>query len=231
MISFKESLERKQKVFKQIINAGMKNAADCGCGTGVDSVALSRLGLNVTAFDPSSEMILQAKTNAELAGEKINFNIHPISEIPSAFNNRFDLVVSFGNTFANIKRQDFNDSIKKAFKLLRSGGLLFIHILNYQKILKEKNRIVNITEGKENYFIRFYDFERDKINFNILTFNRSNRSEHKLITTEVFPYSKEDFQNSLRDSGFIQIETYSNLKFDKFNNDDSKELFIKAARK
>ncbi|NJO89313.1 MAG: hypothetical protein HC831_10405, partial [Chloroflexia bacterium] len=51
MISFSDSVEKKINMLKEFINAGMQSAADLGCGTGVDSIALSELGLKVTAFD------------------------------------------------------------------------------------------------------------------------------------------------------------------------------------
>ena len=59
----------------------------------------------------------------------------------------FEMVISLGNTFANIERDSFQSSIKKCHDLLKEQGSLFIQVLNYKMILKEKKRIVNITES------------------------------------------------------------------------------------
>ena len=230
MISFEKSLDRKKKVFANFIKSELKTAADCGCGTGVDSIALSQLGLKVTAFDPSADMVSKAKRNAESLNEQIEFQNYSIEKISDSFKNRFDLIVSLGNTFANIRKEDFDDSIKKCYELLNPDGTLIIHILNYHKILKEQNRIVNITQGKENYFIRFYDFETDKVNFNILTFKQSNPSEFKLITTLVYPHTIENFENALNNAGFRQPKIFANLNFDEFKIDSSKDIFLRAIK-
>lgn len=230
MISFEKSLERKKRAFSNFLTADMKYAADVGCGTGVDSVALAQLGLNVTAFDPSDEMIQRAKANAEIFNEQIEFNNHPIKGIPDSFNNSFDLIVSLGNTFANIHKEDLNLSIKKCYDLLNQNGILIIHILNYYKILKEKTRIVSITQGKENIYIRFYDFESERVKFNILTYKKSELSEFKLLTTVVYPHMQEDFKIALATAGFSQPKIYSNLNFDEFIAESSKDMFLRAIK-
>ena len=206
----------------------MKEAADCGCGTGVDSVALSKTGLNVTAFDPSSEMITKAKTNANLYKVNVDFNTFPIHNIPGKFNNNFDFVLSLGNTFANIRKENFKESIKRCYEILRKGGTILIHILNYYRIIKEQNRIVNIKQGKDYSFVRFYDFENQTIKFNILTYKQSNPADHQLITTEIFPHSKKDFKENMRNAGFKKLEFYSSLAYAPFDKEASKDLFILA---
>jgi len=163
MISFKSALERKQKLFSKVVTGKMKAAADLGCGTGIDSIALDGLGLKVTAFDPSDKMISKAKTNAGLARVNINFNNYSIHNIPHKFDNQFELVVSLGNTFANIAREGFQDSLQKCYDILGREGVLIIHILNYHKIIREKNRIVNITQEGINILFAFMILVKKKL--------------------------------------------------------------------
>lgn len=230
MVSFAQSVEKKKESFKSIIKPWMKTAADLGCGSGADSIALSSLGLKVIAFDPSSEMIRVAKENAKKENVNIDFHNSPIHSIPGSFNNQFDIVVSFGNTFANIERKYFIASIKKCFELLKPEGTLIIQVLNYEKILAEQKRIVNIREGKENYFIRFYDFNSDEIIFNILIFNKSNPKQNKLFSTEIYPYVIEDFNEALINTGFNKTEFFADLNFNRFEGLNSQDLFIIAQK-
>jgi 2-polyprenyl-3-methyl-5-hydroxy-6-metoxy-1,4-benzoquinol methylase len=167
MISFNDAVERKVNTLRKFISPSMKTAADIGCGTGVDSIALAKLGLNVTAFDPSDVMIRVAEDNAEREGVKIDFQNCAADEIQKRFNNSFDLVISLGNTFANIERDKFDQSIRKCSNILKPEGSILIQILNYKKILYEKERIVNITEKNGNYYVRFYDFINGEIHFNL----------------------------------------------------------------
>jgi len=226
MVSFAQSVQKKKEAFKNIIKPWMKSAADLGCGTGGDSIALASLGLEVTGFDPSSEMIRVANENAKKEKLDVDIYEYAIHTIPESFTNKFDLVVSLGNTFANIEGKFFAESIKKCFGLLKSKGTLVIQVLNYEKILSEKKRIVNIREGKENYFIRFYDFNNDEIIFNILIFSKTNPHQNKLISTNVYPYNLEDFNQELNNVGFNKIEFCADLNFTKYDKLHSQDLIV-----
>ena len=231
MIPFKAALERKRISLKGILNLKMKTAADLGCGTGVDSIALSQLGLKVTGFDLSAEMLKIAEVNAVRSDVKINFHNRAVNKIPASFHSKFDLVLSLGNTFANIPKNVFDKSIEKCFNLLNEEGKLIIQILNYEKILKNKNRIVNINEGDDEFFVRFYDFKKNRLFFNVLAFNKFHTKGNITITTELFPYSKNDFEQSLLKAGFTKIEFSSTLAGDKFDPDVSRDLFVKAFKR
>ncbi len=206
----------------------MKSAADIGCGSGVDSIALASMGLKVNAFDPSVEMLKSAKRNAERMNLEIDFQNYSIDNIPKKFDESFDLVISLGNTFANIPAEGFSSSLKKCFEILTPNGHLMIQVLNYEKTLAEKQRIVNITETADKYFIRFYDFLDEHIIFNILTFNKEKLSDNKLISTKIFPNTLEDFKLGLKIIGFNSIKFYSNLDLASFNNSESKDLIVHA---
>ena len=81
---------------------------------------------------------------------------------------------------ANIPFTKIEKSVAKLFKLLKKDGRVLIQILNYEKILKEKERIVNITKKDDEYFIRFYDFEKKDLTFNILKFNADQTSRERI---------------------------------------------------
>jgi len=228
MISFSSALEKRRTALKELLKPGTKSAVDLGCGTGLDSIALSQLGLKVTAFDPSLEMLKKAEANSVRATAKINFFNHFIHEIPKSHTGKFDIVISSGNTFANIPQNLFDVSIQKCFDLLNEKGMLIVQILNYEKILKKKNRILNINEGDDEFFVRFYDFEKDKLFFNILAFNKYHTQGNITITTELFPYIKNDFEQSLAKAGFTKSEFSSNLSGNKFDPESSQDLFVKA---
>lgn len=230
MISFEKAVENKKKLLKNFVSDEMKSAADIGCGSGVDSISLSSLGLKVTAFDPSVEMLKVAEANAKRLNVKVGFHNFSADNIPTEFNNNFDLVASLGNTFANIPKEKFLTSLRRCFEILKPNGQLLIQVLNYEKILADKQRIVNITEAADKYFIRFYDFLDEQIIFNILTFSKAKPFENKLISTNINPHSTENFSAGLEKARFKSLQFYSNLELSPYSKEKSKDLVIRAFR-
>ena len=230
MVSFEKAVEKKKKLLISFITPGMKYAADLGCGSGIDSIALTLTGLEVTAFDPSLEMLEVAKKNAEREKTRVTFHNQSIDSISEDFDNQFDLVVSLGNTFANIEREQLISSLLRCKQMLKPKGILLIQVLNYEKILNEKKRIVNITEGENKYFIRFYDFIGTEIIFNILIFNKEKPSEHKLISTKLFPHTQADFNSALKKIEFDKFEYFSNFNKEIYESEESNDLIVMARK-
>lgn len=226
MISFESAVGKKKTLLKNLIDPTVKTVADIGCGTGVDSIALSLNGLNVSAFDPSEKMISVAKMNSKKMNAGVEFYSYTADNIPKEFDNKFDLIVSLGNTFANISEDKFSQSFKRCYDILKPNGQLLIQVLNYKKILEENQRIVNITESDNKFFIRFYDFDNDQISFNILNFSKVKTSDYKLSSTRIYPYQLEDYQSALTNVGFTNIKFYGDLKFSEFIPYQSKDLIV-----
>lgn len=226
MIPLKKQVESKTNFFKRFIYDDTKSAVDLGAGSGADSIALAKFGLNVTAFEPSLRMVKQAKQNFTNQNVKVDIHKKRIMEIDNSFHNSFDLVVSLGNTFANINKEEIEGSVVKVLDLLKENGKAIIQILNYDKVLKEKERIVNITESTEKQFIRFYDFCGEKVHFNLLSFYKNDLSNRKLITTEIFPYTKTYMEGLFQKSENVKIEFYGDMKMSEFNPFSSNNLII-----
>jgi len=230
MIPFAKAVERKKDILKNIITPDQKYAADFGCGTGTDSIALAQLGLYVTSFDPSSEMIEKASSNALNEKVKVDFLLSNAANTPKIFNEYFDLIISLGNTFANIRKQNLFKSLKRCHEVLKKGGILLIQILNYQKILSGKERIVNITESDAYLFIRFYDFNSGHIVFNSLKVAKSKLSDYSLISTKVYPHLKTDFEKLLSKLNFASVEFHSDLQLSPYIESSSKNMIIRCTK-
>lgn len=68
-----------------------KRALDVGCGAGLLSEPLARLGATVTALDAAQENIAIARAHAEGQGLLIDYRATPVEQLDS---DRFDLVTS-----------------------------------------------------------------------------------------------------------------------------------------
>jgi ubiquinone/menaquinone biosynthesis C-methylase UbiE len=230
MIPFEKAIERKKELFKNLLKGRNKTIADIGCGTGSDSLALAGIGHKATSFDPSAQMLNKARINAKSSGMDLDSYQFGTSQIPEDFNDKYDVVISFGNAFANIPTDEFESSVCKCFSLLREKGELYIQILNYEKILLEKKRIVSITTGEEKYFLRFYDFNENQIVFNILQFDMAKPANHHLISTKIYPYSTADFTKALKKAGFRINKYYGSFNFTPFDPKTSNDLIITAVK-
>jgi ubiquinone/menaquinone biosynthesis C-methylase UbiE len=175
-------------------------------------------------------MIERAAQNSKRLG--VNVSLHPCaaSKIPKSFNASFGFALSLGNAFANINTRSLAASLKKMHGILQPGGHILIQILNYDKILKGKERIVGVTEKENTTFIRFYDFEKSRTFFNLLKLTRGENKEHALLTTEIFPYRKNEIASLIKNAGFKKLEFYGGLNKKEFNRELSQDLVI-AARK
>lgn len=230
MINFEQALERKINNLKEFLSSNIKTAADIGCGSGIDSIALASLGMDVSGFDSSKMMVKKAEENSNRLNKKVQFYNYTAQNIPDSFNSKFDFICSLGNTVANIPPKDISITIKKFAELLDKNGKLLFHILNYEKIMRVNERIININKGASDYLIRFYDFEKEFINFNILKFDINNPKQRSLIATKVYPHSLELFLNLLKENKFNKVEVFQDLKKTPFNSETSNDIYLFAER-
>ena len=107
------------KPFKKI------NILDIGCGGGLLSEPMCRLGANVVGIDASKKNIEVAKFHAKKNNLKINYTCSS----PEVFkgNKKFDVVLNM-EIIEHV--EDINLFIKKSSKLLKKNGLMFIATLN-----------------------------------------------------------------------------------------------------
>jgi glycine/sarcosine N-methyltransferase len=230
MINSDKIIRSKQALFKKILPEWMKTAADVGCGSGNDSIALTLNGLNVTGFDPSVNMIKTAEINAKNRGLKITFEPKGASKIGEKYHNSFDAVLSLGNAIPNIKPVELKATFKKIHSILNVNGGFIAQILNYDNVLRGKKRIVNITKSKDKIFVRFYDFSRNSLFFNILEFDQNNLNERKLHSTNLFPYQKDYLTSLMKKAGFRSIKCYGDFNFNRFSKNTSKDLIFTAKK-
>ena len=98
---------------------------DVGCGGGLLSEPLSRLGAEVFGIDASDKNIKIAKLHAK----KSNLNIKYFCSSPEKFKikNEFDVILNM-EIVEHVEDVDF--FLKSCSKLLKKGGIMFVATLN-----------------------------------------------------------------------------------------------------
>ncbi len=221
------------KISKLFGDETISTAADLGCGTGNDTIALAINNIKATGFDISAQMIKAAKAKSQRQGVDAEFVHSDLKSIDIKYNDYFDLAVSFGNALANVQKKDLVAAFKRINSLLKSGKKFLLQILNYDMILRKGERIINITRNGNDFFVRFYDFleKPGELNFNILRFSENDTKNRELIETKLYPYNASFLKDCLKKCGFINIKVYQDLDKNKFQKFKSKDIIIISEKK
>ena len=118
-IRYHFNLEEKENLLK-----GLK-VLDIGCGGGLISEPMARLGAEVTGIDASEKNIKVAKIHSEKSNLKINYLVGSPESITSL--EKYDVILNL-EIVEHV--EDVNLYIKSCFGLLKSNGLMFTATLN-----------------------------------------------------------------------------------------------------
>ena len=208
-----------------------KRILEAGCGTGNLALQLAGEGAFVDGIDIDSEMIAYAR---EKSGDvpQVRFSPYDILKISEKWaSSSFDAVVSFGNTIVHL-----NDlgQVKLFFSevmtVLKPGGFLMVQIINYDRILDQQIEGLETIENEEIRFERFYDLDEPggKINFRTcLKIKKTGQEINNVVS--LLPVRKNQIDTFLKDSGFTDIQFYSNFAGDGFSEESVPLVF--SARK
>ena len=140
---------------------------DIGCGGGLISEPMARLGASVTGIDASEKNIQVAK----LHSEKSNLNINYLKRSPEQMNDyeKFDVILNL-EIVEHV--ENVNLFIKSCSKLLKTNGLMFTATLNrtfssYVKAIIGAEYILRwlpIGTHDWNKFIKPEDLEKKLLN-------------------------------------------------------------------
>lgn len=99
---------------------------DIGCGGGLLSVPLARLGAKVTGIDASEKNINVAKAYAEREGLEIEYLCTSVEELEKS-NRKFDIVLNM-EVIEHV--EDVESFMRSSCNLLKPEGLIFVATLN-----------------------------------------------------------------------------------------------------
>ena len=101
------------------------NLLDIGCGGGLLSEPMSRLGANVVGIDASAKNIEVAKFHAKKNRLKIDYKVLSPEKLKTKI--KFDVILNM-EIIEHVENIDF--FIKESAKLLKKNGIMFVATLN-----------------------------------------------------------------------------------------------------
>ena len=112
-------LKNRSKPLKKI------DILDIGCGGGLLSEPMQKLGANVTGIDASIKNIRIAKLHAQKNNLKINYLCSPPEKLE--IKKKFDVILNM-EIIEHV--EDINFFLKSCSKLLKKNGLMFVATIN-----------------------------------------------------------------------------------------------------
>ena len=142
-------------ILEQINNKDIQNLKilDVGCGGGITSEPLARLGAKVTGIDFAPNNIKAAKIHSKKNKLKINYIYKDIEK--SKFDKKFDLILMF-EVLEHL--DDWKKTIKKIKKNLNKNGIIIISTINRNSLSKlfaisiAENILNWIPKGTHDYY-------------------------------------------------------------------------------
>lgn len=219
-------------VDRLIEGVSVQSGLDVACGTGVFTQALARRGVQTVGCDISADMLAVADTRGRSAGLGIAWECAPMQALPDSVAGPFDIVLCMGNSLPHLlDRAELGAALRGFAGRQPRAGMLALHLLNYSHVLATGERFVGAERRGNDEYIRFYDFERGLVRFNVLHLSwKADQAVHRFQTTTLFPYTHEDLVNALRESGYAQIELFGGLDFSEFDSLMSDCLLVTARK-
>ena len=192
---------------------------DIGCATGDLANELARQGFAVTGIDLNSKMIGIAKEKARDKNIRADFKVQNMMELDS--DEKYDLVLCLGNTLPHITTwKELNGFIGLLYKVLKKDGYFIFQILNYDKVLKDKEINFSRIEGEEYTLEREYpEIGENGIVFKIKYYDKITHEEYS-DSTKLLPIEKNKILECLSQNGFKDAECFSDYKKTKCSSDD-----------
>lgn len=189
-----------------------KRGRDVGCGTGKFTVALKKLGYDVTGSDVSPEMLTKAAEYAKSCGENVKFLLQSAEDLKDS--HPVDFVIACCDVVNYLKNpQSFFD---KAYAALAPGGVLAFDVSSEYKLTEILGNNVFTDSDDEVAYVweNSLDARRRAVDMRLTFFIRQQNNYYIKRTDEQTQYvrSREEIEGMLARSGFGKIAVTGFLK-------------------
>ncbi|MFN0158390.1 MAG: class I SAM-dependent methyltransferase [Bacteroidota bacterium] len=233
MTGFEGRFVRERSAFKVLVdNHCITTALDAGCGTGFHSFLLARLGVAVTAVDLSAAMLEGLRRHSSEENLTIAVLQASFQELPQRLSVSFDGIFCMGNALSHLLTdQDLRMALNNFSTMLNPGGLLVLQLLNYERILDQRPRVLNTRKIGATIYTRYYEYENPLIRFNISKSREGNEQPDEIITTTLRPILQKELSVIVRDAGFESTKCFGSISMTEYLPATSQDLVVLALRR
>jgi glycine/sarcosine N-methyltransferase len=209
-----------RRVFR---DRNVKTVLDASCGPGTQAIAMARQDYDVTAADPSFNMLMKAREHAIAydVADDITFVRAGFLELPHALVGSYDAIITKGNALPHLLTDaDIMQALRNFHKLLRRGGTLLIGIRDFDFLLEDRPRFVPRhahTDDPQQDHILFDVWDWDDgppvtVTFN--TFIVSGKGTNYTVSKHPVTYRalrREELEAMLKEAGFVDLKVETQL--------------------
>jgi SAM-dependent methyltransferase len=213
----------------ECIGPPKKSILDVACGTGDYSIALDKLGFDLTAVDIDKEMIgaLRGKLIKKESGVKCLQA--DMQDLHTKFDKgSFDAVYCIGNSLVHLDSLDKIESFfKDVHSLLTKGGTFIFQIINFDRIISKDIKALPtiVDDSVPLKFERFYSYKNSKITFKTILSVEDRTIENEINLT---PLLYDKAVSMLMNAGFKELHAYGDFKKNDYDKEKSFLLIIEA---
>lgn len=206
---------------------GVKNIVDLGCGTGLLTCELAKLGYKTIGIDPASPMIEIAQK--KLYGDKAEWIIGSTEKLEENAN---DLVIMTSHVSQFFTTQEeWIKALEDIYNALKPGGYILFDSKNpalkpwtkWNRV--NSSRTLNTPEGEVESWTELVSFRDNKVRCEIHYL--FNDTQEKLISDMELIYRIEsEVIKDLEVAGFKIEETYGNWDGSEIAEDSPELIFL-----
>lgn len=198
---------------------------DVPCGLGRMSLALARMGMEVTGVDLMGRYIRRARRDAKRVGLPASFSQGDMRDID--FDGEFDVVLNWFTSFGYFSDEDNLLFLKKAHRALRPGGRLVVETMNKSWLLSHFRAGSDRMLGGIRIVTKHAFDPATSRAIDTWRFSKGGRTERHRISLKIF--NGADMRAILRKAGFRQVELFGHPPLGRFTR-HSKRLMAVARK-
>jgi len=189
--------------------------ADFGCGPGLYTTPLAKLGAKVTGVDFSARSIEYAKDIA--AREQLNINYVTQNYLDFETEDRFDLVMMIMCDFCALSPAQRKRLLSTFFRTLKPGGSVVLDVYSLSAFDKRQEAAtyeVNLLNGfwspnKYYGFLNTFKYDREKVVLDKYTIVEAART--RTVYNWLQYFTPEGLEKEFKEAGFSVGEFYSDV--------------------
>lgn len=200
-----ELKSNEQKVYfeaHEILPGTNRKAIDLGCGNGVQTIALARLGFDVLAIDFNKQLI------EELRNRSIEHNIKiremDLMKFDDMVNQPVEVLTCMGDTITHLaNKYDVEKLFKKANSKLISKGKIVVSFRDLSTPLIDDSRFIPVKSDENRILTCFLEYFDGYVKVTDLLYeNENNKWVQKVSSYEKLRISMKEMNEMMTKAGF-----------------------------
>ena len=183
-----------------------KLAIDLGCGNGIQSIALAKLGFNVIAIDFNQQLL--SELHKRIDNLPITIHKTNILNFEDNTKDQVELICCMGDTISHLSSIDeIQKIIKTIYSNLNDSGKVVLSFRDYSVALNGDNRFIPVKSDDHKILTCFLEYSDDKVNVtDLLYVNENGKWIQKVSSYQKVRISESKIKEILSIEGF-EIES------------------------